>query len=154
MNVFGKGENEGFRVLQEQVCDAEGVSQSSIMWTVDREFEQSIQHVNQTSSGGSYVAIFTLRMTPTPDDAEVRFAYVVNDEDAKPWIPFIEEGVRSFVEQRAAEGRPVGYFSVTLVKIRVHPIDSKGRRFKQAAEIAMAKAFESHGILLRQNLFP
>jgi translation elongation factor EF-G len=118
------------------------------LWTVDCEFDQSIRHANQLMSGGSYVAIFTLRLAPDLDDEAVQFVSTVDDEEAAPWVPYIEEGVRSFVEKRAQVGGPVGHLRVTLIAITIHPVDSKGWRFKQAAELAMAQAFEAKGIKL------
>jgi translation elongation factor EF-G len=116
------------------------------IWTVDRELDQPIRHVNQAMSGGSYVAIFTLRLSPDLDDSAVCFASAVDDPEAVPWIPYIEEGVRSFADQRARAGRPIGHLRVTLVAIKIHPVDSKPRRFKEAAEMAMYQAFEAAGV--------
>ena len=114
--------------------------------TITHEFEQPIRRVCQTSSGGSYVAIFTLRLTPALDDATVRFTSEVTTPEAAPWIPHIEQGVRDFERQRAQENRPVGYFRVALVDIYVHEIDSKAWRFTEAASIAMSQAFAAHGV--------
>jgi translation elongation factor EF-G len=117
-------------------------------WTVDREFDQPIRHVDQTRSGGSFVVIFTLRLAPDLDDGAVRFANGVADPEVGYWAQFIEEGVRSFVEHRAASGRPVGHLRVTLADIRLHPVDSQPYRFRQAAEMAMSQAFEAAGVEL------
>jgi translation elongation factor EF-G len=116
------------------------------LWTVDREFDQPIRYVNQTASGGSYFAVFTLRLAPDLDDDAIRFASMVDDREAEPWIPYIEEGVRSFLERRAQEGCPVGHLRVTLVAITLHPVDSQPYRFRQAAEMAMSQAFEAAGV--------
>lgn len=118
------------------------------MWTVNEEFEQPIRHFNFRMSGGSFCAIFTLRLAPCLEDNTVRFTNEVEGEEARYWGKFIEEGVQAFVEQRAQAARPVGYLRVSLVDLKIHPIDSKGHRFKQAAVMAMEKAFESHEITL------
>lgn len=115
-------------------------------WTVDCEFDQPIRHVNQQASGGSFVAIFTLRMIPTLEDQRVSFLNRVRDEVAIPWIPFIEEGVRAFQEQRATQQKPIGLLRVELVAIKIHPVDSNPFRFKEAAVMAMSKAFEEHEV--------
>jgi translation elongation factor EF-G len=118
------------------------------IWTVDHEFDQPIRHVDLTRSGGSYFAVFTLRLAPDLDEAAVRFTSIVDDPEAIPWVPSIEEGVRSFAEQRARAGHPIGYLRVTLITVTVHPVDSKSWRFKQAAEMAMSQAFEAAGVEL------
>jgi translation elongation factor EF-G len=118
------------------------------VWTVDHEFDQPIRHINQAMSGGSYVAIFTLRLAPDLDDSAVCFTSTVDDPEAVPWVPYIEEGVRSFAEQRAQAGCSIGHLRVTLIAVIIHPVDSKPWRFKQAAEMAMSQAFEAAGVEL------
>jgi translation elongation factor EF-G len=112
------------------------------MWTVDREYDQPIRHMDLNRSGGSFVANLTLRVAPDLDQAGVIFACAVADEEAAPYIPFVEQGVRAFVANRAAEGRPVGHLRVTLTAITIHPVDAKSRRFVEAAEMALSRAFE------------
>ncbi|QEH35091.1 elongation factor G [Aquisphaera giovannonii] len=118
------------------------------LWTVDREFDQPIRHACLTASGGSYVAVFTLRLAPDLDDAAVRFVNAVEDPEVGHWALHIEEGVRAYVETRAAAGFPVGYLRVTLVEITLHPVDSQPYRFREAAVMAMTQAFEAVGVEL------
>ena len=115
-------------------------------WTVDCEFDQPIRHVNQNASGGSFVAIFTLRMIPDLEIHLVSFDSRVNDEEAIPWMSFIEEEVRDFQKQRAIQRKPIGHLRVELVSIRIHPVDSNPFRFKEAALMSMSKAFDDHEI--------
>ena len=58
--------------------------------TITHAFEQPIRRVCQTSSGGDYVAVFTLRLAPTLDDAAVRTIRL-----AEPYapLPATAEGV-------------------------------------------------------------
>ena len=118
------------------------------MWSVDEEFDQPIRHFNFAMSGGSFCAIFTLRLTPNLDDKGVYFVSELTDDADRHWALFIEEGVMSFLAQRHQEGRAIGYLRIALVDIQVHPVDSKAHRFKEAALMAMEMAFESHGIWL------
>ena len=103
------------------------------VWTVDHEFDQSIRHVNQAMSGGSYFAVFTLRLAPDLDDVAVCFTSTVDDPEAVPCVRHIEEGVQPFAEQRTQSGCPIGHLRVTLIAITIHLVDSKPWRFKQAA---------------------
>jgi hypothetical protein len=118
------------------------------VWTVDTEFDQPIRHFDFNRSGGSFYAAFTLRFTPYLDDNEARFVNGLEGEEEKHWGAYIENGVKEFLDQRAQEGKTIGCLRVTLVSIKIHPVDSKGHRYKQAAVLAMEKAFESHGIWL------
>ena len=121
------------------------------VWTITHEFEQPVRHIDQMSSGGSYVALFTLRLTPTLYEATVHFSSEVTAPSATPWIPSIERGVREFERQRQEEGRPVGYFRVALVDVDIHELDSKAARFTQAALIAMRKAFAAHETAVEES---
>jgi len=113
--------------------------------TVTHEFLQPIRRLNQMASGGSYVAIFTLRLMPTPGIPEVRFSSEASDPHLEQWmVSAIERGVREFVAERDRDGRPVGCLDVALVEIHVHPIDSKEHRFTWAAFEAMSEAFKAH----------
>jgi hypothetical protein len=118
------------------------------VWTVDREFEQPIRHMDQNRSGGSFVANLTLRLAPDLAEPSVSFVSTVTAPDACFYIPFVEQGVRNFVARRTSEGIKIGHLRVTLTEITIHPVDAKTHRFSQAAEMAMAKAFDAGGIEL------
>jgi elongation factor G len=117
--------------------------------TVTHEVRQPIRHVNQMASGGSYVAVFTLRITPSRDSQNVAFSSEASDPHLESWMESaIERGVREFVAQRQRDGRPVGCFHVALTDIRVHLVDSKEIAFMRAAVMAMTQAFEAYETLI------
>ena len=118
------------------------------MWTVDRELELPIRHMDLNRSGGSFVANLTLRLEPDLDEPGVSFNSTVTDPDATYYIPFVEQGVRNFVTSRASEGVDIGHLRVTLTAITIHPVDAKTHRFTQAAEMAMTQAFDAVGVEL------
>ena len=99
------------------------------MWTVEREFDQPVRHMNLNMAGGSFVANLTLRLVPDLDDPGVTFTSVVTDPESAYYAPSVEEGVRAFVLQRASAGCAVGYLRVTLTAITIHPVDAKQHRF-------------------------
>jgi len=115
--------------------------------TIKHEVCQPIRHINQT--GGDYVAIFTLRITPAQDSQAVTFTSEASDPHLESWmVSAVERGVREFVAQRERDGRPVGCFHVALTDIWVQPVDSKEIAFVRAAVLAMTQAFESHETLI------
>jgi hypothetical protein len=118
------------------------------VWTVDREFEQPVRHMNLNMSGGSFVANLTLRLAPDLDEPGVTFASAVTDPEAAYFVQFVEAGVRNFVTRRESEGIGVGHLRVTLTAITIHPVDAKPHRFTQAAEMAMTHAFDAAGVEL------
>jgi translation elongation factor EF-G len=117
--------------------------------TLTHEVRQPIRLVNQMASGGSYVAIFTLRITPARDSQVVTFSSEASDPHLESWMESaVERGVSEFVAQRERDGRPVGCFRVALTDIHVHPLDSKEIAFVRAASMAMTQAFEAHETLI------
>jgi elongation factor G len=113
--------------------------------TVTHELQQPIRHVNQMASGGSYCAVFTLRLTPVRNVPAVTFSCEATAPHLEPWIAAaVEKGVREFVSARERDGRPVGCLRVSLIDIQIHPADSKEHAFMRAAHMAMAQAFEAH----------
>jgi hypothetical protein len=78
------------------------------VWTVSREFEHPIRHMDLNRSGGSFVANLTLRLTPDLEEPGVIFESTVTDPDATYYIPFVEQGVRKFVTHRDLEGEKIG----------------------------------------------
>jgi hypothetical protein len=122
--------------------------EEDVVWTVEREYSQSVRHMDLNRSGGSFVANLTLRLAPDLDKPDVTFDTTVVDEEARYFMPFVEQGVRAFESCRRAEGRPIGFLRVTLIAIEIHPVDAKSRRFVEAAEMALALAFDAVGIML------
>jgi hypothetical protein len=118
------------------------------VWTVDREIEQPVRHMDLNRSGGSFVANLTLRLAPDLDDPGVTFASAVTDPEAEYYVQFVEAGVRAFAARRQSEGRAIGHLRVTLTAIDIHPVDAKSRRFAEAAEMGMTQAMEAFGVEL------
>ena len=77
-------------------------------------------------SGGSFLADLTLRVAPNSNDRGVSFACAVADPAAADFMPYVEQGVRSFVTRRASEGCEIGHLSVTLTAITIHLVDARG----------------------------
>jgi Elongation factor G, domain IV len=119
-----------------------------MVWTVSREFDQPIRHMDLNRSAGSFVANMTLRIAPSLENPGVCFTNGVTDPEAVHYIQFVERGIGEFISTRAEEGRPVGHIRITLVAIAIHPVDAKGYRFAQAAQMALSRAFEAAGVEL------
>jgi hypothetical protein len=101
------------------------------------------------ASGGSYVAIFTLRLTPAYDIPDIQFSNEVSEPKVEPWIvASIRKGIDEFARARESKGNRVGCLRVALVDISVHPIDSKESAFMYAAYMAMKQAFQNDEILI------
>ena len=118
------------------------------MWTIKETIDVPVKEVRQFASGGSSFAIYTLRFAPDAQEPGVRFVTALErpEPEADYWIPFIEEGMREHLADWAREGKPVGHLVVSLVSLRLHPIDSKPNTFKRTAKLATAQALEKCGV--------
>jgi hypothetical protein len=121
--------------------------------TLTKEVQQPIRHVNQT--GGDYVAVFTLRLTPVRGTPDISFSNAVTAPELQPWIvAAIQRGIQLFASERESERGPVGGLKVTLVDISIHPTDSKESAFTYAAFKAMQQAFDAHETLVELEASP
>jgi hypothetical protein len=82
------------------------------------------------------------------DNPGVSFASVITDPAAVSYVPYVEEGVRRFVERRASEGYQIGHLDVTLIAMAFQIVDAKGKRYREAAGMALVQAFEVAGFEL------
>lgn len=101
------------------------------------------KHKKQTGGSGQYAHVVG-KLTPLPDDSEVKFIFennTVGGSIPKEFIPGCEKGFTESV----AKG-PLGGFQVINTKIELddggfHPVDSSEMAFKIAARAAFKEAF-------------
>jgi hypothetical protein len=93
-------------------------------------------------SGGSFVAIFTLRVEPSDFETPVVEKEVSSDAIDRAF-PCISEGLSAFVVRRNEEGRPVGKFRVLISDVVPHD-DFKPWRFTVATASALKEVFAEH----------
>jgi hypothetical protein len=109
--------------------------------TINSVIEQPIRHTCYAASEASYAAIFTFRLQPEGDTNEVMFESLVEDDIPKEWYePYIQQGVREFIADRAKEKIKIGGIKVSLIEHCYHPIDSQPSDYIKSAKIAMEEA--------------
>jgi hypothetical protein len=124
-------------------------------WTL-REF---VQHQNQFigRGGAEYFAVITLNFAPTPDTNEVIFihaappdtTYIATyDEEPDPtdianYVAGIEEGITAELAALSEAGQPIRQLTITLTELRIHPVDSKKRAYRMAAQKAIRTVLAS-----------
>lgn len=120
--------------------------EETVKWTIRHPVERHCRHVSQAASGGSYVAIFDIRVEPYASPEPISFVNEAEPEpDVQQWVPSIIAGITQFVEEQAKSGIAVCGIKVTLTHLRDHPVDGKHKAFKKFAATAMAEIFEEAG---------
>jgi translation elongation factor EF-G len=113
------------------------------------------RHVRQTCCPG-YFAVVTLRLEIDfgPDAVDFVNGLDKCDLDAgvhgTDWMPFVSEvveGVRMALAELSPDGSPVQALKVTLLAMKVHPVDSQPRHFRRAAALAVTEAVGQVGLV-------
>src|SRR5205823_2392937 len=78
-----------------------------------------------------------------PAEADRKFG-----ADREPYVAQVVEGVRAVLTSLSPDGAPIRAARIALVdmRVRVHPVDSRPRDFKQAAVRAVTQAIEAVGL--------
>ncbi len=138
----------------------------SLYWAIDRDVEAAGRYVRQTSCPGHF-AIVTLRLEIDfgPDaivfvnrlDEHSPVWFVAGDHvseanrsmgtDWEPFVAQVIEGVKQALASLSPDGAPIQALKVSLIGIRVHPIDSRMADFKQAAILTMTEAIQKAGLV-------
>jgi elongation factor G len=133
----------------ENVTKGKGWKSAMTYRTVNNTITQQIRHVNQSAAGGSFLAIFSIRIDFNVN-AEVVF---INDvKDTVPpdlYAPFIEQGISEYLKECSSMGEPIKHLRITLVENKHHPIDSNSRAYIEAGRKIMENAIVTHGVRLR-----
>jgi hypothetical protein len=115
--------------------------------TVAHAVERRFRYVNQMASGGSYVAIFNLRVEPHSGPEPVVFSNEADDSpNVQQWVPNIVDGIRDFAEKELAERIEIMGIKVALTLLIDHPVDAKPRAFRKYAAVAMGEVFDQAGV--------
>jgi translation elongation factor EF-G len=146
-----------------------GLRQASYR-AICRDVEATGRYVRQSSCPGHF-AIVTLRLELDFGPDAVTFVNLLNERsqvwcvlgedpaeanhtlgtDWEPFVAEVAEGVREALASRSPDGAPIQALKVSLVGMRVHPVDSRVRDFKQAAVLALTEALQQAGLVEGPN---
>ncbi len=106
------------------------------------------RHRKQSGGAGQFGEVH-LRIEPRASGAGFEFANeVVGGTIAGSFIPSIEKGVRSVMEQGVIAGYPIYDIRVAVYDGKMHPVDSKDIAFQVAGREAFKLAFADAGPVL------
>jgi hypothetical protein len=115
-------------------------------WAIGGDAEATRRHVRQTCCPGHF-AVVTLRLEIDFGPDAVVFVNRLDkrclDAHGAGWEAFVAkvaEGVREALAELSPDGSPVQALAVSLLAMKVHPLDSRPRHFRTAAAFAVAEA--------------
>lgn len=107
--------------------------------TIAGEAEDEHTHRKQSGGAGQYGKV-NLRVMPSQEDFEYE-TKIFGGSISQQFLPSIEKGIRSVLEEGVIAGYPVGQVKVVVFDGKMHPVDSKDIAFQVAGREAFKKAF-------------
>lgn len=119
--------------------------------TITRKGEAQHRHKKQSGGAGQFGEVF-MRVEPLPD-ANFEFVNeVFGGAVSQNYMPAIEKGVKSVMENGVIAGFPVQNVLVAVTDGKEHPVDSKPVAFEIAGREAFKKAVMAAGPVLYEPI--
>ena len=115
--------------------------------SITRKGEAMHRHKKQTGGAGQFGEV-TLRLEPSGDGTYSFGDGLVGMSLSRSYLPAIEKGVKSVLEQGVVAGYPVVGVNVFVTDGKEHSVDSKPIAFEVAGREAFKKAFEASNPVL------
>ncbi|MCC7359888.1 MAG: elongation factor G [Anaerolineales bacterium] len=115
--------------------------------SITRKGEAMHRHKKQTGGAGQFGEV-TLRVEPSGDGTYTFSDQLVGMNLSRSYLPPIEKGVKSVLENGVVAGYPVVGVNVIVTDGKEHPVDSKPIAFEVAGREAFKKAFEASNPVL------
>jgi elongation factor G len=115
--------------------------------SITKRGEAMHRHKKQTGGAGQFGEV-TLRVEPSGDGTYAFGDSLVGMSLSRSYLPAIEKGVKSVLENGVVAGYPVVGVNVFVTDGKEHPVDSKPIAFEVAGREAFKKAFEASNPVL------
>ncbi|OQA13257.1 MAG: Elongation factor G [Chloroflexi bacterium ADurb.Bin360] len=100
------------------------------------------RHKKQTGGAGQFAEVH-MRVEPTERDSGFDYAWeVVGGRISSSFMPSIEKGIKSVLEQGVLAGYPIVDVRAAIVDGKEHPVDSKDIAFQVAGREGFKQAFQ------------
>ncbi len=119
--------------------------------TISRSGSAQYRHKKQSGGSGQFAEVH-MRLDPLPDE---RFEFkneVFGGSISKNYMPAIEKGVKTVMEEGVLAGYPVVNVRVAVYDGKEHPVDSKPVAFEICARQVFKMAFREAGAVLLEPI--
>ena len=119
--------------------------------TISRSGSAQYRHKKQSGGSGQFAEVH-MRLDPLPDE---RFEFkneVFGGSISKNYMPAIEKGVKTIMEEGVLAGYPVVNVKVAVYDGKEHPVDSKPVAFEICARQVFKMAFREAGAVLLEPI--
>lgn len=116
--------------------------------TISRSGTSQYRHKKQSGGSGQFAEVH-MRLDPLPEERFEFVNEVFGGAISKNYMPAIEKGVKTVMDEGVLAGYPVVNVKVAVIDGKEHPVDSKPVAFEICARQVFKKAFkEAGGVLL------
>ena len=120
--------------------------------TITRKAEAQYRHKKQSGGAGQFGEVH-LRVEPLPRGTGFEYKnQVFGGAISQSFIPSIEKGIRSVLDQGIIAGYTVVDVLAAVIDGKMHPVDSKDIAFQIAGREAFKEAFQEAGPVLLEPL--
>ncbi|EFL90037.1 elongation factor G [Ahrensia sp. R2A130] len=129
-----------------------GAPQVSYRETITREAEIDYTHKKQSGGSGQFARV-KIVFTPNPDSEEFEFeSKIVGGNVPKEYIPGVEKGIKSVMDNGPVAGFPMLGVKATLLDGAYHDVDSSVLAFEIAARAAFREGAQKAGAKLLEPI--
>lgn len=121
--------------------------------TVTTTASAQYRHKKQSGGAGQFAEVH-MRVEPTERDAGFDYAWeVVGGRVSSSFMPSIEKGIRSVLDQGVIAGYPIVDVKVAVYDGKEHPVDSKDIAFQVAGREGFKQAFQQAKPVLLEPMY-
>lgn len=121
-----------------------GVPKVPYQETITKTGIAQYRHKKQSGGSGQFAEVH-VRLEPLPEEKFVFENEVFGGAISRNFMPAIEKGVKTVMEEGVLAGYPVVNVKVAVIDGKEHPVDSKPVAFEIAARQVFKKAFTEAG---------
>ncbi|RPE63265.1 translation elongation factor 2 (EF-2/EF-G) [Pacificibacter maritimus] len=122
-----------------------GAPQVAYRETISHEVEHSYTHKKQSGGSGQYGEVKMLISPTEPGEGYSFESKIVGGAVPKEYIPGVEKGIESVMDNGPLAGFPVIDFKVQLLDGKFHDVDSSIMAFEIAARMCMREGMKKAG---------
>ncbi len=118
--------------------------------TITKEVDCNYRHKKQSGGAGEFAEVY-LRIRPyAAKDKDLNFINALRGDNVRrQFVPSVEKGCRSIIEQGILTGSPIVWVEVEFYDGKDHPVDGKDVAFQKAARECFRKGFlQANPVLL------